>query len=468
MGELKWTEEDFAAADEGQMPLGKPATEWIFGDVEAKLKEADLVLDETFLGSSTGHQPLETRTAMAYWENGKLHLFGSTQSTVQTVASISRWLRLDPSNIVLISEYTGGGFGSKATGVISCMIPALLSKKANAPVMMRISREEELSIGGLRPALHGRVKAGFDKSGRLLALDMLCISETGPYEAAGDGGQAGRIVSLAYQPLAMRNRWVTILTNTPPRRAQSQPGGLQGHMIFEPVLAKAARKLGVDQVAIRRINAPEGKAIYGPPDPNGMRPHATSAFVKEALDKGVEVFGWESRKARSGQRRGPKVRGIGVAVGPHGAGSVGWDAIMTIRPDGKLYVQSGVGNLGTHSVFDLARAAADVLAMPWEKVEVIWGNTGKHLPWTCLSVGSQTTHAMTRANYAGAMDAKRKLQEIAAMDLGGSPDDYDVGNERVYRRGSPGRARSRRTRRRRAPRPSASRGATASVTRSTR
>ena len=87
---------------------------------------------------------------------------------------------------------------------------------------------------------------------------------------------------------------------------------------------------------------------------------------------------------------------------------------MTIRPDGKLYVQSGVGNLGTHSVIDLARVAAEILAMPWEKVEVIWGNTGKHLPLTCLSVGSQTTHAMTRANYAGAMDAKAQ----AAGDRG--------------------------------------------------
>ena len=155
---------------------------------------------------------------------------------------------------------------------------------------------------------------------------------------------------------------------------------MQADGIMEPIVTKAAKQLGLDQVAIRRINAPEGKAIYGPPDPNGTRPHVTSAFVKEALDRGTEVFDWEKRKARSGQRRGPKVRGIGVAVGPHGAGSVGFDAIMTIRPDGKLYVQSGVGNLGTHSVFDLARVAADVLAMPWEKVEVIWGNTGKHLP----------------------------------------------------------------------------------------
>jgi CO/xanthine dehydrogenase Mo-binding subunit len=128
-----------------------------------------------------------------------------------------------------------------------------------------------------------------------------------------------------------------------------------------------------------------------------------------------------------------------VTVGPHGAGSIGFDGLMTLRPDGRLYVQSGVGNLGTHSVIDLARVAAEILVMPWEKVEVIWGDTSKGLPWSCLSVGSQTTHAMTRANHAGAMDAKKKLQEIAARDLGGSPEDYELGGERVFRKGNSGR-----------------------------
>ena len=66
---------------------------------------------------------------------------------------------------------------------------------------------------------------------------------------------------------------------------------------------------------------------------------------------------------------------------------------MTIRPDGKLYVQSGVGNLGTHSVIDLARVAADVLAMPWEKVEVIWGDTeqGPALDAACRSAARRRT-----------------------------------------------------------------------------
>jgi xanthine dehydrogenase molybdenum-binding subunit len=217
---------------------------------------------------------------------------------------------------------------------------------------------------------------------------------------------------------------------------------MQANGIMEPVVTKAARKLGLDQLAIRRINSPEGKAPYGAPRPNGQRGHITSAFVKEALDRGAERFRWEERKARSGQRQGSKVRGIGVAVGPHGAGSIGFDGLMIIQPDGKLYVQSGVGNLGTHSCIDLARVAAETLAMPWDKVVVHWGSTAKNLPWSAMSVGSQTTHAMTRANLAGAVDARLKLQEIAAKDLGGAPMDYVLGHERVYRRDNASRGLS--------------------------
>ena len=336
---------------------------------------------------------------------------------------------------MFISEYTGGGFGSKATGTITSIIPALLSKKANAPVMMRISREEEHFIGGARPGLHGRMKVGFAKDGRITAIDMFVVCENGPYEPVGDTAQSGRIVSLLYQPPAMRWRGVTVLTNTPPRRAQSQPGGMQGITLMEPVLAKAARKLGIDQVAIRRINAPEGKAKFGPPNPRGQRAYATSAFVKEALDKGAELFKWDERKARSGKRQGSKVRGVGVAVSTFVAGSIGFDGLFVIKPDGRLSIQSGIGNLGTESMSDVHRVAAEMLGMPWEKVELAWGDTAKNLPWSCVSGGSQTTHAMTRAAHAAATDAIKKLQEIAAKTLGGKPEDYKVANERVSKGG---------------------------------
>ena len=440
--ELKWTEADFAEADaasDGRMPMGKATEEWSFGDLDAGFKNAALVLDESFVVPSTGHHPMETRSAMAFWQNGKLHLHCSTQSVVRTVDAVARWVGIKPEEVVLICEYTGGGFGSKGGGAVSMAIPALLSKKANAPVMMRISREEESYIGRARTNMVGRLKAGFAKDGKILALDLFIVQDSGPYGPMGDHRTAGNAASLIYQPAAMRLRAVNVMTNTPPRTQQRSPGPMQANGICEGVITKAAKQLGIDQVAIRRLNSPEGKAGYGPPDAKGGRRRITSAFVKEALDRGAEQFNWAARAARAGQRRGTKVTGVGVAVGPHGAGSTGFDGLMTIRPNGKLYVQSGVGNLGTHSCIDLARVAADILEMPWEKVVVDWGDTSKGLPWSCLSVGSQTTHAMTRANHAGAMDAKKKLQEIAARDLGGAPDDYTIGNERVFRSGNPSR-----------------------------
>ncbi len=429
--ELKWTDAEFAEYEQGRLPMGKTPDQWSYGDVEAGFKDAALVLDETFVTPNVSHQTLEPRTAMAYWQNGKLHIHCSTQSVVQTVGSMSRWLHVDQKDVVVISEYTGGGFGSKATGTITNVIPALLSKKLGVPVMMRIDRETEHYIGGARPAVHGRLKVGFAKDGRIAALDMFVVNENGPYEPVGDTGMTGRMVSLLYQPMTMRWRGVSVLTNTPPRRAQSQPGGMQGIVVIEPILAKASRKLGVDQVAIHRVNAPEGKAKFGPVNRQGQRPYATSAFVKNALDRGAEMFRWNERSAQGGKRQGSKVRGYGVATSAFVAGSTGYDGLFVIRPDGRMSIQSGIGNLGTESMSDCHRVSAEMVGMPWEKVEISWGHTGRNLPWSCVSGGSQTTHAHTRAAHAAATDAIKKLQEIAAKTHGGSPAQYTVANERV-------------------------------------
>jgi CO/xanthine dehydrogenase Mo-binding subunit len=430
--EWKWTAEDFAEAEQsGQMPAGKPTDEWTFGDIEEGFKQADLILEETFVTQSTGHQPLETRSAMAYWQNGKLYLHGSTQSTVQTVGSIARWVGIRPAEVVLISEYTGGGFGSKIPGAISMAIPALLSKKANAPVMMRISREDEHYIGRARAGIHSRVKIGFRKDGRITAVDLFTVGDNGPYEAQGDFRSAGNTASLCYQPMNMRWRGITVLTNTPPRTSQRAPGGMQAVGLMEPMLAMAARKLGIDEIEIHKINAPAGKAKFGPPAARGQQAYVTSCFLREALDKGRELFNWEEKKARSGKRVGTKVRGAGVAISAFSGGSTGFDGLFIIKPDGRVQFQSGIGNHGTHSVIDVHRVAAEMIGVPWEQCDVVWGDTSKNLPWTSISAGSQTTHAMTRAAHAAATDAIQKLQEVAAKAHGGNPAAYKVANGRV-------------------------------------
>ncbi len=220
------------------------------------------------------------------------------------------------------------------------------------------------------------------------------------------------MVSLLYQPQAMRlARSCGILTNTPPRRAQSQPGGMQGITVIEPVLAKAARQLGdrsgghpQDQCAGRQ------GASSGPPNPRGQQAYATSAFVKEIARQGREMFNWQERMARSGKRVGTKVRGTGVAVEHVRRRVYRLRRLFIIRPDGTMQVQTGIGNLGTEAFSDVHRVAAEMMGMPWEKVETRLGQF-QQAPAVELCVGRQPDHP--RAYALRARGSHRRHQEGA-------------------------------------------------------
>ena len=434
VGEIKWTAEDFAAAGEGQMPMGRAMTDWSYGDVEAGFENAALVLDESFVTASHSHHCMEPRSAMAYWQNGKAYVYGSSQSQSYVVPGLARLLEIEPEDLVYVAEFCGGGFGSKGSAYPVMAIPAYMARKTGRPVLMRISRAEENFIGSCRPGFQGRIKIGFRPDGRITAADLYIVQNNGPNSGGGDYNAAGSAMSLVYTPLAMRFRGVPILTNTPPTGAQRGPGQNQLATAVEPILDKAARQLGLDLVAIRRINAPDNSAGYG-----ATQGPVTSAYQREALDMGAEQFGWEARRARSGQRRGSKVTGVAVGQAFHGAGNNGYDGLLRIAPDGKLYIHTGVGNLGTYSYASTSRVAAEVLGYDWENVEIVRGDSSRGLPWTLGQFGSNTTFTESRANYASAMDAVQKLKEIAARDLGGSPGDYDIGNESVFARANPSR-----------------------------
>ena len=434
---IKWTEADVAGLAPGEIPMAAAAgDEWEYGDLAAGFAQADVVVEEHSYHQSLSHQPLESRSTLAYWDGGKVYVYPSVQSTARSVGPMARYAGVEPSDVVLINEYTGGGFGSKGSGYPQAQIPILLSKKIGKPVMMRVTRRDETSFGKARPGMQARIKLGMRRDGRITALDVHCIGDGGPYGRRGDTMNVGGIGSVAYQPVAMRMRGTSVYTNTPPRGAQRAPGGEQSMTMLSPIIQKAAKQLGLDQVEVLKINAPEGQARYGAPGADGQQGHVSSAFAKEAIDKGAELFNWRERVQRTGRRTGSKVTGIGVALSTYSAGASGVDGLFVIKPDGRMYIQSGIGNLGTESTFDMMRAAAEGMDMPWEKCEIAWGATGRHLPWSCSQGGSSTTHAHTRANWAAVQDASQKMKEIAARDLGGSPNDYDIGGERVYRRGN--------------------------------
>lgn len=423
---VKWDAAAFAKAGSDNLPMGKPAETWSYGDVEGGFRDAKVVIEESFVTASYAHQSMEPRSAMAYWQNGKCFLHGSSQSQTFMIPMTARYIGIKPEDLVYIAEFCGGGFGSKGTPYPIMSIPAHLSKKTGRPVMMRLTRSEEFTNGSGRIGFQGWIKMGFRADGRITAADLYIVGENGPNLGFFDFRNAGEAVSVVYQPLAMRWRGISVLTNTPPRGPQRGPGENQTASAVEPFLDKAARKLGIDRVAIRKINAPDNSGKAGP-----KREPLTSAYFKDALDKGAEMFSWEERVKRSGQRKGSKVTGIGVGQAYHPSGSHGFDGLVLITPDGKLHIHTGVGNLGTYSYAATSRIAAEALGYDWKNVVIERGDTRRGLPWNLGQFGSNTCFTMSRTNYVAAEDAKKKLLEIAAKHLGGSSDDYELAKEKV-------------------------------------
>ena len=436
--QIKWTAKDFAEAGDDKLPMGKPAEQWQFGDLEGNFKKSDLILEETFVTAGYGHHSMEPRSAMAYWQNGKCHVYGSAQSQQFMIFGLSRYIGIKPPQLVYNGAFCGGGFGSKGAPYAEMAIPAHMSKKLGGrAVLMRVSRAEEHYIGKGRPGFQGWVKIGFRKDGRILACDMYIVQENGPNVGFWDFRNAGNSFSIVFQPEAMRWQGISVLSNTPVRAAQRGPGENQTAAAVEPIIAKAARQLGLDQVAIRRINAPDNNGRYG-----AKQGPITSAYLKDALDKGAKLFNWEEKKKESGKRNGSKVIGVGVGSAYHSAGASGFDGLVRITPDGVLHVHSGAGNLGTYSYAATARAAAEALGAKWENVVIERGDSRKGLPFVLGQFGSNSTYTQTRTNWAAAMDAKAKMQEIAALDLGGKPDEYDVTDGKVFSKSDPSKSMS--------------------------
>jgi xanthine dehydrogenase molybdenum-binding subunit len=223
-----------------------------------------------------------------------------------------------------------------------------------------------------------------------------------------------------------------VLTNRPPCGAQRGPGQNQMAVAIEPLMDKAAKELGIDRLKIREINAPNHDAKY-----DGKQGDITSSYLPEALVKGAKDFNYDEKIKRSGEKNGSKVIGIGVGQAYHSAGASGFDGLLCIKPDGKLHLHSGVGNLGTYSYATTTRVAAEILGFDWDNCIIHNGDSSKNLPWVLGQFGSNTSFTTTRTNFAAAMDAKRKILEIAALDMGGQADDYDLGDEMVTSKSDP-------------------------------
>ena len=426
--DIKWPQSAIDAIKSGREPVGGEfTTEWAFGDIDAGFAAAAAIVEEPFVTMGYPHHSLEARTGMAYWENGKCYFHGSSQSQSANNAGLARMLNIDLADLVFINEATGGGFGSKIGPYPFMAITGNFARVLNRPLQLRITREQEFYIGSARSGMQGWIKIGVKADGKVSAVDLVIVNDGGA-TGGGSGNSSAQHVTVAYQPENMRYRGISVYTNTTPRGAQRGPGQNEMAAVLAPMTDKAAAAISMDRIAFRRVNAINSDGFEG-----GSQGPVTSAFVREALDQGRRMFGWDEKLAQPKAMGGSKVRGIGVGIGYHGAGGRGYDGLVRIGTDGRLYIHSGVGNLGTYSYAGTCRAAAEALQVPWENCEIVHGRSDRHLPHSSGQGGSNTIFTHTRTNWVAAQDAISKLKEIAAADLGGAADDYIIGDQRVFR-----------------------------------
>ncbi len=425
--DIKWPQSAIDALRAGREPVGAEfASEWAFGDIEAGFAEAVEIIEQPFVTIGYPHHSLESRTCMAYWENGKCYFHGSSQSQSANNAGLARMLNIDLENLVFINEATGGGFGSKIGPYPYMAITGNFARVLNRPVQTRITREQEFYIGSARSGMQGWIKVGVKADGKVSAVDLVIVNDGG-MTGGGSGNSSAQHVTVAYQPENMRFRHISVYTNTTPRGAQRGPGQNEMAAVLAPLTDKIANAIGVDRAQFRKVNAMNSDGFQG-----GSRGSVTSAFVKEAIEQGEREFGWQDKLALP-KANGSKVRGIGIGIGYHGAGGRGYDGLLSMGADGILHIHSGVGNLGTYSYAATCRVAAERLQIPWERCVIERGRTDRFLPHSSGQGGSNTIFTHSRTNWVAAEDMIAKMKEIAAMDLGGSADDYEIGGERIFR-----------------------------------
>jgi xanthine dehydrogenase molybdenum-binding subunit len=383
------------------------------GDVEAGFAEADFVLEDVYRIPRVHQTYIEPHACIARVEpSGKVQVWTSTQSIFAIRSGIASSLGIPQSNINVIGQTIGGGFGGKF-GTLVHPYAVLLSQLTGRPVKIVYSREEEMVDGRPAPGATIWVKTGVKKDGTVTARQAVGLWDCGHVPGASIHA-TGRIIGV-YNFKNIKYDAYGIYTNKPGTAAYRAPGAPQGSMASEANLNRCAATIGMDPVQFRLLNMAED----GDQRVNDRAPLKRVAF-KETLRQVADAAGWDSRTRGENE-------GWGVAVGEWTNGAGPGSAIVSIGEDGIVKVVSGAMDItGTDTGF--AQIAAEVVGVPFQVVRVIRGDTDS-VPYATGSGGSVVLFSMGNAVKRAAEDVRKKLMALAARHLEARVEDLVVVHE---------------------------------------
>ena len=426
-----------ASAGGGGGPTGVPQTGNVHGpnrsgtlgpprgDVAAGFAAAEVIVDATYRTQVQTQSALETHGVVADWKADGLTVYASTQGTSTVRDELAEVFKLPKSQVRVITEFMGGGFGAKFGIGNFGVLATHLSKKSGAPVRLMLDRREEHTCAGNRPSSVQHLRIGARRDGTLTAIHLDAYGTAGAGTGAGCGGPAKNMYPCPNVLVEESD----VFTHAGPAAAFRAPGHPQGCFALEQSIDELAEKLGMDALALRdKIDVDEelgGKNV-------------DSLARREERRIGAERIGWRGRHA-PGADAGPVKRGIGVAQAIWYR-FVDLDASCEVRitRDGSVELLSAVQDIGTVISTALAQVVAEELGLTPQAVTVRIGDT--RYPQGPASGGSKTTGSITPAARNAAHAAKLRLLEQVAPALGAKPDELAMGGGKVFVRGDDRRA----------------------------
>lgn len=365
------------------------------GDVDKALADSAYVVTNTYTTPAQEHAFLETESALAVWNGDSLTVYTGGQSVYDEYREIGQLLGIPQEKLRIISAYVGGGFGGKEDMIVQHHA-ALLAYLCKKPVKVTLTREESLMVHPKRHPMQMELTTGCDKDGKLTAMRLRLLADTGAYASLG-GPVLQRACTHAAGPYNYQNIDIigtAVYTNNVPSGAFRGFGVTQTMFATECNMNQLAKKVGLDPFEIRYLNAirPGQSLPNGQIADEGTGMVETLEAVKEEYYKHYDFAGIACA-----------IKNSGVGVGKPDTGRVRLKIV-----DGKVSLRTSAACMGQGIAATMRAICCETTGLKASQVIVA-------MPDTNITPNSGTSTASRQTVITGETTRRVSLQLKAAL-----------------------------------------------------
>lgn len=404
--------------------------ESVVGDVDAVLKECDVVLERDYHTKANAQAMMETMRSYCYIDTyGRLNCVSSTQIPFHVRRILSNALEIPKSKINVIKPRIGGGFGAKQTACCE-IFTAFVTWKLKKPSKIVYTREETFAASNSRHEMKMHVRIGATKEGTIEAIDLYTLSNQGAYGEHGPTtiGLAGhKSLPLYNHVKASRFTYDVVYTNTMRAGAYRGYGATQGQFAVESIINELADELNMDPCEIRFKNMTRENEVLS----QYYNEELNACALDRCLEKAMEMIDYKNKPLR--RDMGDFVRGLGVSLSMQGSGISGLDVgsvEIKLQDDGFYTLSIGATDMGTGCDTILAQMVAECMDCDVDQVVTSSLDTD-HAPYDTGSYASSTTYVTGMAVVKACEKLRNSILEAAAGFFNVDKEDIEFDGKKI-------------------------------------